>query len=399
LLGTLEDITERKKTEEALKNAYKNLEEKVKERTLELQKAYEAVKKSEQGLCEAQKMAHLGNWEWDFETDNGSWSEEVYRIYGLDPKEFKPNYREFLNLVNPEDRIFVENYLKAALTGKTLSIDFRINSADGIERIVHEQGEVIFNEENRPVRMKGTIQDITERRQAEKALEKINKIRIKEIHHRIKNNLQVVSSLLSLEAERYNDENMLNAFKQSQSRVTSMALIHEELYRGNRSDTLDFAIYLDRLTQDLFKSYNVGHDNIRLNLELENIFLDMDTAIPLGIIANELVSNSLKHAFPDGTTDGEICITLQKAESLATEDLLSKALSESSLEQIRENNFDCILKVADNGKGVPDEIEFENTESLGFQLVNVLVDQIDGQIELERGEGVKFTLLFSDINK
>jgi two-component sensor histidine kinase len=125
----------------------------------------------------------------------------------------------------------------------------------------------------------------------------------------------------------------------------------------------------------------------------------MDTAIPLGIIVNELVSNSLKHAFSAGNADGKICITLQKAETLAAENMLSKSLSESSLEQIRENNFDYILKVADNGKGVPEEIEFENTESLGFQLVNVLVDQIDGQIDLNRNQGTKFTILFNNIEK
>ena len=142
--------------------------------------------------------------------------------------------------------------------------------------------------------------DITERIRAEETLEKIEKTRIKEIHHRIKNNLQVISSFLSLQAEKFSDTKTLEAFRESQNRVVSMALIHEELYKGNNIDALDFAAYLRNLTADLFRSYSIGNNSIGLKLNLEQVYLGMDTAIPLGIIVNELISNALKHAFPAG---------------------------------------------------------------------------------------------------
>ncbi|MPM66438.1 putative sensor histidine kinase pdtaS [bioreactor metagenome] len=219
----------------------------------------------------------------------------------------------------------------------------------------------------------------------------MDKMRIKEIHHRIKNNLQVICSLLSLEAERFSDEKILEAFKESQNRVASMALIHEELYSGDKNDSLDFAAYLSKFTADLFKSYNLGNSNISLKTDLESVYLDMDAAVPLGIIINELISNSLKHAFPAGS-EGEINISLHRTETLATE------LEEFNLNQdCREKeNFKYILRVADNGRGIQEEIEIGDADSLGLQLVNILVDQIDGCIELERDYGTDFRIWFGN---
>ena len=196
--------------------------------------------------------------------------------------------------------------------------------------------------------------DITERKKAEEALEKVEKARIKEIHHRIKNNLQVISSLLDLQAEKFSDEKVLEAFKESQNRVASMALIHEELHKGTGENTLDFAAYLQGLTKNLLSSYHVGNNGINLNLDLEQIHLSMDTAIPLGIIVNELVSNSLKHALPNAKK-GEISITLKRTENFTP--------NRESFELggiCDENDFCYVLKVSDNGKGIPKEIDFKN---------------------------------------
>ncbi len=387
------DITERKRAEEALKKAHESLEEKVKVRTSELEEAYQALMESEQSLAEAQRMAHLGNWEWNIVTNRLYWSDESSRIFGHDLQEFGVTYNSFLSYVHPDDRDSVDNAVKEALSGKPYDIDYRIISANGEERIVHAHGEVIFNEENIPVRMRGTVQDITERKKAEEALEKIQAAHIKEIHHRIKNNLQVISSLLSLEAERFSDAKMLESFRQSQDRVASMALIHEELYKGNELDTLDFAAYLQKLTADLFGSYNLS-DNISLKLDLEQIYLGMDTAIPLGIIVNELVSNSLKHAFPAGKS-GEIYINLCKKESFAANyDIPGPCPS-----CMEKNGFHYVLIVADNGKGIPEKIEFKNADSLGLQLVNILVEQVDGCMELKRNNGTEFTIWFNNIDK
>jgi len=184
---------------------------------------------------------------------------------------------------------------------------------------------------------------------------------------------------------------MLESFRESQNRVASMALIHEELYKGNELDTLDFADYLQKLTADLFDSYNLGNSGISLKLDLEKIHLDMDIAIPLGIIVNELVSNSLKHAFLSGKT-GEIHISFCKKESFASYDS-----SGSFPSCMGKNGLNYMLTVADSGKGIPDEIEFPTTDSLGLQLVNLLVEQINGYIELTRNHGTKFTIWFRNI--
>ena len=162
--------------------------------------------------------------------------------------------------------------------------------------------------------------DITERKKAEESLTKIETARKQEIHHRIKNNLQVISSLLDLQAEQFKnkecikDSEVLEAFRESQDRVISMALIHEELYKGGGFETLNFSSYLEELSENLFQTYSVGNTDISLNMDLEeNLFFDMDTAVPLGMIVNELVSNSLKHAFP-GRGKGKILIKLCREE-------------------------------------------------------------------------------------
>ncbi|MDY9925730.1 MAG: PAS domain S-box protein [Methanosarcina sp.] len=386
------DITKLKRAEKALKKAHDNLEKLVEERTRQLECAYKLLKENEKSLSEAQKMAHLGNWDWDLMTGKVHWSDELYNIFGRDPQEPGASYDELLNYVHPDDRDYVDNTIKRSLTGERRGIDYRIIRNNGEERTVHTEREVIFDQNSIPVRAMGTVQDVTERKKAEEALEKIQETHIKEIHHRIKNNLQVISSLLSLEAEKFCDAKMLESFRESQNRVASMALIHEELYKGNELDTLDFAAYLQKLTADLFDSYNLRNSSISLKLDLENIHLDMDIAIPLGIIVNELVSNSLKHAFPSEKA-GEIHISFFKKESFAANSD-TPCPCPSCMEK---NGLYYILTVEDNGEGMPEEIEFSNTDSLGLQLVNLLVEQINGCIELKKNHGTKFAIRFGNV--
>ncbi len=241
--------------------------------------------------------------------------------------------------------------------------------------------EFLTREEIQKSRVETEMQ-LTERKKAEEALEKIQEAHIKEIHHRIKNNLQVISSLLSLEAEKFSNTEVLEAFKESQNRVTSIALIHEELYKGTGTDNLNFASYLRKLTADLLSSYNLLDKDVSLKLDIEEVYFDMDTAIPLGIIVNELVSNSFKHAFPS-----------KKKREIQIK-LFGNNLSDDK-EDLAENGTRYTFIVSDNGVGIPEEIDFENTETLGLQLVNILVDQLDGKIELKRDNGTEFTISFS----
>ncbi len=280
------------------------------------------------------------------------------------------------------DRV-ISKYRMIALC--TYSID-KCNIA-GIAEIISNHLFILAKKEGRWEKIENLG-----RKKAEESLAELEKTRIKEIHHRIKNNLQVISSLLGLQAEKFSDAKVLEAFKESQNRVASMALIHEELYKGIKIQTLDFADYLRKLAVNLFSSYNLRNDNISLNIDLEQIYLYTDTAIPLGIIVNEMVSNSLKHAFSN-RKKGEIGINLKKAENFAVNK--ESSCVENGCKE--GNSFQYILRVADNGKGIPEEIDFRSTDSLGFQLINLLVGQIDGCVELRRDQGTEFTIRFSKI--
>ncbi|WP_292388177.1 PAS domain S-box protein [Methanosarcina sp. UBA5] len=174
VLAISRDITYIKEAESRLKETLDNLEELVEERTSEVEKAYNSLKESERSLSEAQRMAHLGNWDWNIITNELYWSDEIYRIFGRSPQEFGATFDVFLDYVHPDDQDYVNNSVKEAFNGKNYSINHRITLASGEERIVHEQAEVIFDEENIPVHMRGTVQDITEQKMAEKALKLAN---------------------------------------------------------------------------------------------------------------------------------------------------------------------------------------------------------------------------------
>jgi two-component sensor histidine kinase len=244
----------------------------------------------------------------------------------------------------------------------------------------------IFDASGRLTAVSVIARDINERIKAEKSMAKAEDARKKEIHHRIKNNLQVISSLLDLQADKFNDKKVVEAFRESQNRVISMALIHEELYKEERTDTLNFSDYLKKLAENLFQTYRVSSKNIRLNLDLEeNVLFDMDIAVPLGIIVNELVSNSIKHAFME-RDKGEILIKLHREESKVRK-----------TEGTKSTNF--VLSVSDNGIGIPKNLEIEELDSLGLQLVSSLVEQLDGELGLKRNNGTEFTIRFTVIEK
>ena len=169
----------------------------------------------------------------------------------------------------------------------------------------------------------------------------------------------------------------------------SIALIHEELHEGRGTDTLNFSPYLEKLVENLFQTYILENVNTSLDITLEeNIFFDMDTAIPLGIIVNELVSNSLKYAF-SGRDYGEIQIKLYREDSAEHENKEQRVIKESY------GGTNVILIVSDNGIGIPEDFNLEDSSSLGLQLVKILVDQLEGQIELNRDSETEFTIRFT----
>jgi PAS domain S-box-containing protein len=222
----------------------------------------------------------------------------------------------------------------------------------------------------------GIIQDITERKMAEEQLKgslREKETLLKEIHHRVKNNLQVISSMLHLQSARAVDKEILIALKESQNRVDTMALIHEKLYQSKDLTVIPMAGYIGDLITNLYISFGISDDAIKAVIHVADVNFNISTAIPCGLIINELVTNCLKHAFPE-SRKGEIVVSLQP-------------LSEGTYELI----------VSDNGVGFPENIDFRDTESLGLKLVVSLIDQLDGTMELNRTGGSTFTIRFSEL--
>ena len=177
IFAAARDISDLKKAEAKVKGILENLEELVRERTMQLEKAYTASQENERKLNEAQKIAHVGNWDRNMVTGELHWSDEMYRIFDLNPQEFVATYDAFLSYIHPDDRNYVNNAVKKALNEEQLyGIDYRIISADGDERTVHAQIEVIFDEKNAPIRTKGTLQDITERKKTEEKIRQLANI-------------------------------------------------------------------------------------------------------------------------------------------------------------------------------------------------------------------------------
>lgn len=191
---------------------------------------------------------------------------------------------------------------------------------------------------------------------------------LREVHHRVKNNMQIISSLLSLQSN-YVDGEAVNVLKESQDRVKSMAMIHEKLYQSSSLTHIDFAEYLQSLLNNLLRSYNGNSGNVTLNMNVERVFLNIETAMPLGLTVNEIVSNSLKHAFPGG--EGTINLKLHRV-----------------LDGLE-------LQISDNGVGMPEN--FKETNSLGLQLVSALVNQLDGTVELKVDNGTCYNIKFREL--
>jgi two-component sensor histidine kinase/methyl-accepting chemotaxis protein len=201
---------------------------------------------------------------------------------------------------------------------------------------------------------------------------------LKEIHHRVKNNLQVISSLLYLNSKKIKDKGAQDMFKESQNRVKSIALVHERLYQSKDLGKIDFKEYVTRLTDDLFRSYAVNQTLIRRTIMINNIFISIDTAVPCGLIINEIISNSLKYAFPDAEELNKDC--------------------QITIEYDRNDKNESLLNISDNGIGLPEGIDLKKTKSLGLQLVDTLIDQLEGTLEIDLSSGTKFKFKFKDIN-
>jgi PAS domain S-box-containing protein len=344
----------------------------------DLKQAERKIQLSEERLQLALEISEHGLWDWNVITGELYLSPQWLYMVGYEKDEFAEFFESWVSLIHPEDEPWVMDILNAHLQDSSIpyNFDYRVLTKSGEWKWISNHGKVVDRDENNlPLRMTGTHKDITDRKQTEeriKASLQEKEVLLKEVHHRVKNNLYIISSLLKLQARKIQDPKILDIFQDSQNRISSMALIHEKLYQSEDLSSINFADYINNLARDILHSYGINPHIVELEINCANLFLSIDLAIPCGLIINELISNSLKYAFTV-CRQGKISVSLHRD---------------------REHNY--LLSVSDDGVGFPKDLNFRKATSLGLRLVCNLTEQLDGEVELYRDCGTRFAIIFPD---
>ncbi|GAA5523300.1 PAS domain S-box protein [Aliifodinibius salicampi] len=349
--GTLEDITQEKEAQE------------------ELEKAYTKLKT-------AQQIAKLGYWTHNIIEDKSDWSENVYNIWERDPNNFFPNFENLLKTIHPEDReIFMGDAAEPFPDKNFYDSEHRIITPDGKVKWIMERITLHRDEEGNPKMLEGIAQDITQQKKQEEKIKEALKEKetlLAEIHHRVKNNLAVVSGMMQLQAFDEENEELRAKLLDSVIRIGSMATIHEQLYQSNSFSKLEFSQNIKTLVEKILNTMPVQAD-ISLDLNLSSIQLNVNQAIPCSLVVNEVVTNIIKHAFKE-RKKGKIMIDLAEVD-----------------EQLK-------LVIKDDGVGFPENLDISETNTLGYRLINTLAKQLDATFSYrpspEKEKGTIFYLQF-----
>lgn len=350
---------------EELEAHSKSLEQAVKSRTLELEKTKDRVEAILNNSPDAILLL----------TPDGTidlCNRAFYEMFGYSTIEVVG--RPIHDLIEDTKTYLIDSHLKDSLARRETNW-FQITAQRKDETTFDARGALAtISNADRVTALVCSLRDISEQVQVEaqiKASLREKEVLLREIHHRVKNNMQVISSLLALQADYTSEENTSQLFRESQNRIRSMALVHELLYQSDDLARVDFVEYVHKLTRHLLHSYLADASRISLDIVSNAVFLDVDMAVPCGLIINELISNALKHAFPENR-QGSILVELR------TED----------------NGLHTIL-VRDDGVGIPPELDVHQTESLGLQLVTSLAGQLNATIGLQRHQGTTFEIRFA----
>jgi PAS domain S-box-containing protein len=341
--GVLTDITERKAAEAAV---------------LESNERYELVVKG----------ANAGIWDWDVPRKRVYYSARWKAMRGFSENEISSREEEWSDRIHPEDRDRVITALRAHVGGLTpvFAEEYRVLCKDGSWKWVSDQGIALRNAEGEAVRVAGSENDIHERKRAEEEIKASlheKEVLLREIHHRVKNNLQIVSSLLNLQGRGH--PALSGIFASTRDRVHAMAAVHERLYQSGDFARIDLGAHLSALARALTRAHAPAGVRVHLDLQLEPVTVELNAAVPLSLIANELLLNALKYAFA-GRKDGTVTVSLQ---------------TDGDHRQ---------LLVADDGPGIPTAIDPMTTRSLGLRLVRDLAHQIRAELRIDsEGAGMK----------
>lgn len=278
--------------------------------------------------------------------------------------------------MNEEEKAKARNNVDRRRRGIAEKHDFKLRRRDGSDLWTLISTTPLLDDCDNYLGALAMVSDISDRLKAEAKIQaslKEKEVLLKEIHHRVKNNLYVISNLLDLQSDTVDDEGVQNLFADSQNRIQTMALIHEQLYQSDNLAQINLADYINNLVNNLLSSLDTSFCLIQTVVNAEPIHLDLETAIPCGLLINELVTNSFKYAFPN-SLEGEIKIELHSIE---------------------DRRYQLII--SDNGIGIPERIDWQDSPSLGLRLVNILAEQLEATIELDRSNGTCFTLSFSEL--
>lgn len=337
--------------------------------------AADALQRERQRLADIIRGTNVGTWEWNVQTGEVFLNERWAGMLGYTLAELAPTtYETWARLIHPDDLAAANTILEQHFQGHRIDYEceVRLRHKDGRWIWVLDTGKVAaWTAAGRPRVMSGTHLDITARKEAEvKLRESLHEkdALLKEVHHRVKNNLQVITSLLRLEGTKSGDPATQRTLKDMQGRIRSMAVLHETLYRSGNFARINLADYLAQLAAQLFRVQNPAPGMVKLGLDLSPFEVEMDQAIPCGLVVNELLTNSLKHGFPPGH-GGEVRLRLQRNEAGNVE-----------------------LEVNDTGVGLPGDFELARANSLGLRLVADLAKQLQGALTI--APGACFTISF-----
>jgi PAS domain S-box-containing protein len=330
----------------------------------------------------ATRAGAVGIWEWDLATDKNIWDEGMYALYGLAAHSFDESFETWSSRIHPDDREeAIAQSRRAAADETVYNTGFRIVRPDGNVRFIRAMGRLLRNEHGRGVHLIGTNWDVTVQKLQEEALHKLLHEKtslLKEVHHRVKNNLQVITSLLRLETRRCALPEAATVLKTMQGRIYAMAQLHETLYRSGSFASVDLGDYVKQVATQAFQAQLLHGSRVHLKVNSGPLAVSLDQAMPFGLLVNELVANCLKHGFPDNRS-GEVCVDLQP-ESPDTP----------------EADARWCLRVRDTGVGLSPDFETRRENTLGLQLAGDLCHQIGGtlQVHSPAGPGAEFSVTF-----
>lgn len=307
----------------------------------------------------------------DLQGKIGYTSRQAQQMYGYQDDELIG--KSIFDLITTACREKARDDLRTTLEKNILrNLEYKLMRKNGDHFIGEWNIAVIRDAEEHPIEFMITGRDITHHKKIEARMQaslQEKNVLLKEIHHRVKNNLQIISSLLNLQSMYIEDEQSFEVFKESQNRVKSMAIIHEKLYQSGNFAEINVAEYLTKLTENIYSSYGVNIGLVKLEIDAQDIYLDINKAIPCFLVINEMITNSIKHAFPEKRA-GKIMIDFKK----------------------EGDNY--VVSIKDDGLGLPSGMDIDQTNTLGIQLINGLISQLDGELTVSSVEGTEFRFIF-----